>query len=184
MALDPQHIANRVRFLLGDPPEEVISNELILEIVEDCIAAIGNEDEDYCKVLQCALFETLRYLIRKYQMEINTNATVKKRKEKIGQREVEVEYQSIVDQQMIIGWQQMYDDYKRNPDWICKELGESAGKYLVTIGGTRQDSYDKVNSDTNSRNGWDVETKSKYSFRNSRKQSLRLQRSKYRGRLR
>ncbi|AUR84690.1 head completion adaptor [Vibrio phage 1.063.O._10N.261.45.C7] len=184
MALDPQQIADRVRFLLGDPSEEIISEELLLQIVNDCITVIGNEDENYCKVVQCALFEALRYLIRKYQVGDGAASGVKKRKEKIGQREVEVEYQNIVDVQSASGWQQMYDDYKRNPEWICKELAGTAGKYLVTIGGTSQEEYDRVNGDTDSRNGWEVETKTKYSFRNSRKQSLRLQRSKYGRRIR
>lgn len=156
MALDPNAIADRVRFLLGNPSEEILPNDILLQIVNECIAKIGDDDSLYCQVLQCSLMETLRYLIRQSQIPSSPNGgSVRRRKEKRGRTEIEEEYQqtSAGDPS---GWEQMYEDYQQHPEWICDELvTERTGEYLVKIGGVRQDEFDSIVKDSNSKSAYD-----------------------------
>lgn len=157
MALDATQIETRVRFLLGNPSEDIISSETLQLIIADCITNIGSEDEDYCRVVQCTLMDTLRFLIRQTQVPTNSSGnTVKRRKEKRSNTEIEVEYNTASTDELSSGWIQMYEDYQLHPEWICDELAiESNGKYLVTIGGTRVDETSRVLSDSNSKSAYD-----------------------------
>lgn len=154
MALSPQQIADKVIFLLGEPCEDIISYDTIITIVNDCIAEIGDDDDLYCKVLQCSLLSTLRYLIRKDQMSESTAGNIKRRKEEIGKRKIEEEYQIPPTVNVKSGWEKMYDDYKENPDWICSSLAKNSGSRLVMIGGVREDEYLRVASNPNSRTAY------------------------------
>lgn len=157
MALDPNEISTRVRFLLGNPSESVLPEDLLLQIINDCILKIGSDDEFYCEVVQCSLLETLRYLIRKDQQPSagGGGGALTKRREKRGKTEVEETYSSD-SEGTIGGWQDMYDDYLEHPEWICESLAYvGAGKYLVNIGGVRQDQSANVLCDQNSRSAYD-----------------------------
>lgn len=158
MALDATQIETRVRFLLGNPSEDIISSETLQSIITECITTLGNEDEEYCKVVQCVLMETLRFLIRQTQVPTTSSGnTVKKRREKRGSNtEIELEYNTASTEELSSGWIQMYEDYQLHPEWICEDLAINAdGKYLVTIGGVRQDETSRVRTDSNSKSAYD-----------------------------
>ncbi len=154
MALSPELIADKVIFLLGGPSEETIPYTTVLVIVNDCIEQIGDEDELYCQVLQCSVLNTLRYLIRKEQAAEGEVGNVKRRKEEIGKRKIEEEYQIPSSSSGKSGWEKMYDDYKENPDWICPSLAKDLGNRLIMIGGSREDEYFRVESNRNSRTAY------------------------------
>lgn len=156
MAVDVDQVVDRVRFLLGDPSLDIISDEVIISIVDSCILSLGVEGDDYCKVVQCSLMDTLRYLIRKAQVPSNSDGSeIKRRKEKRGNTEIELEFQVVSSSDNSSGWQDMYEDYQSHPEWICAELAsKTSGKYLVTLGGTRVDESRKVLHDPNSNSAY------------------------------
>lgn len=173
MALDPNAISERVRFLLGNPSEAILPEEILLQIINECIAEIGDDDELYCEVVQCSLMNTLRYLIRQSQIPSSPNGgTVKRRKERRGRTEIEEEYQS--GSSVTNGWQDMYDDYLQHPEWICDSLApdltnRNFGK--VTIGGVRKDIVKGIKKDPNSNTAYDkprVLRKFRPAYRNTR----------------
>ena len=156
MAVYVDQVIERLRFLLGDPSIDIISDEIITSIVDSCIVGLGVYGDDYCKVVQCSLMESLRYLIRKAQVPSNPDGSeIKRRKEKRGNTEIEVEFQVTSTSDSSSGWQDMYEDYQSHPEWICAELAsKTSGKYLVTLGGTRVDDSRKVLNDPNSNSAY------------------------------
>lgn len=158
MSLDIDNIEERVRFLLGNPSEDIISSEVLQGIITNCINSIGDEDENYCEVVQCSLMETLRFLIRQAQIPTSSDGnTLKRRKEKRSNTEIEVEYQTVSSSDLSSGWEAMYEDYQLHPEWICEELAkDSNAKYIVTIGGVRQDESRRVKRDPNSKSAYDT----------------------------
>ena len=164
MAIDTQQVITRVRFLLGNPSQEVITDEILLSIADECVNEIGSEDDKYCLVVQCTLMESLRYLIRQNQASSGVNGNVRKRQEKVGKRTIQVEYGDSSDI-VTDGWQQMHDDYLNNPSWICKELASSTT--LVIIGGVEQTEYDRVHQDPNARDAYQLNINKKYNRKTS-----------------
>ncbi|AUR92132.1 head completion adaptor [Vibrio phage 1.170.O._10N.261.52.C3] len=165
MAIVVQEIVDRVRFLMGDPSQEVISDQQITDIANNCISEIGNEDSDKCEVTYCTLINTLRYLINKERADSsNKSGAVKKRKEKRGETEIEEQYSDSGSAQGYGGWNDMLNEYLADPTLVCAELAREAANNLIIIGGVSQSEYDRVNDDLDKRNGYMQKNSRRYNY--------------------
>lgn len=178
MAIYSEDVTTRLRFLLGNPSEGIIDDCILIGIVDSCIITLGDNGDDYCKVLQCSLMETLRFLIRQAQIPSSPDGSeVKRRKEKRGNTEIELEFQSTTNSDTSTGWQSMYEDYQSHPEWICEELVSStSGKYLVNIGGSRVDDTMRVLKDPNSNSAYNKSRVSRKFWNTARRNRINTRR--------
>jgi hypothetical protein len=167
MAIVVAEVNARVRFLLGGADTTVISDATLNSIIDDCILSIGDADELFCEVVYCSLINTLRYLIREQQMNAGSTSNTTKRREKVGKREIELEFDTGYNTNNS-GWQAMLDDYLLNPEYVCAELATSTPTTGIHIGGVSETEYDRVNSDVDSRNAYQLSVRRKYGTSTSR----------------
>lgn len=138
-------IIDRVRLLLGDPDEEVLPT-LVIQTFLDIQKANFNypvniSNEPY--VIYNTLISCLRWLIAREVTSGESSAI--RRREKIGQEEIEVEFST----NTLSSWKDLLDYFEANPDYIAPELSSTAG--LIIIGGVRQDEYNRVKYNPNSK---------------------------------
>ena len=165
-----QEIITKVIFLLGNPPEEVISSAIIDSILQSCKATLGVEASD-CELIYCTLIDSLRYLIRNSQMKSGSLGSEIYRREKVGKREVQVQNSPNA---ISSGWEDMLMDYQNHPEYVCSELKNDTPAKLIIIGGVSQKEYERVASETDGRSAYFLNVNKKYDRRVS--QSVRRRR--------
>lgn len=178
MAFTIEQVNTDIRYYLGGLPTSTLTDDILNDIITRTMTRNSldfNVDSDYCKSVYYSLLESLRYLIRNNisSSAISGGGEIKSKMEKVGQIQIKTDYMegsSAADS----GWDDLYDDYLANPQYICEELADLAKSSFagVYFGGVSQSEYDKVNNNQDSRNGWDVETpyrKSIYSCLRQRK---------------
>ena len=164
MAFTIDQVKVDVRYYLGGIPETTLSDTLLEDIINRTMTRYGldfNIDDDYCKTVYYSILETLKYLIRE---NISSSAStgggeIKSRSEKVGDISVKTEYTDGTDASES-GWDTLYDYYLANPTDICEELADLAKSSFATVyfGDVSNKEVDRVNSDQDSRDGWDVQT--------------------------
>jgi hypothetical protein len=165
-------VNEEIRFLLGDLPVSVISDENLNKIIQRSVDNYSLEDEDFCIVTYESLLSTLQWLINKEQASSTTEIT--RRREKVGDVEIQLEYSESAPNEST-GWENLLDKFKNDPAIVCESLAYLAKSDLgyALFGGVSQKEYQRVKDNPDSRNGYDVETeyrKSPYScFSNRRK---------------
>lgn len=156
---DLNEIESYIRFFLGN-----ISTSLISSADMQILIAmnIGKYGEDLCKITYYSTLDVLRWLIRN-EAKGSSGATgsgeVKKRVEKIGKREVTVEWDVGTSTGESSGWDKVLEDLLADPSTIgCNPIDQSAtnNSGSVIIGGVSQKQYDKVATNSDSRNGWSM----------------------------
>lgn len=164
-------VNEEIRFLLGDLPVSVISDENLNKIIQRSVDNHSLEDEYFCIVTYASILSTLQWLINKGQASSSTEIT--KRKEKVGDVEIQLEYSSPSTE--LTGWENLLEKFNSDPTLVCESLAYLAKSDLgyALFGGVSQKEYHRVKDNPDSRNGYDVETeyrKSPYScFSNRRK---------------
>lgn len=169
-----QEIIDKVLFLLGNPPSGVISQETIDMILQECKTNLGVDATD-CDLTYCTLIDSLRYLIRNSQMKSGSLGSEVYRREKVGQREIQVQHST---EGTSSGWEDMLIDYQHHPEYVCPSLKAERTLNLVLIGGVSQKEYERVQSETDSRSAYFLNVGSKYNRRISRSVRRRSNRNK------
>lgn len=165
MAIDVNAVIDRVLFLMGDPDDCTVPVDIVDQIAQDCIAKIGDEDDNFCEVVYCTLIETLRWLInRERSSSSNQSGAVKKRREKRGNTEIEEQYSDSGSANGYGGWDDMLNDYLTDPTLVCAELASESANNLIIIGGVSQSEYDRVNTDSDKRNGYMQKNSRRYNY--------------------
>lgn len=144
---DEQFI-ERIRLLLGDPEQDVISDSVIqifLDVQKLQFDYI-NHPETAPYILYNTLIACVRWLIAK-EITSGESSTVRRR-EKIGQEEIEVEFST----NPLSSWKDFLDYLEANPDYVDPGLQSVRG--LVVIGGVRQNEYHRVRRDLNGIDGY------------------------------
>jgi|TARA_A100001391_G_scaffold132462_1_gene91549 hypothetical protein len=159
MAFTNEQVVTEVKYFLGNPPETVIDDTTLTSIVERVMTRYNldyNEDSDFCKATYYSLLETLRWLIRKGNMESGSSDGVAAVKEKVGNTEISTTYKDSPSEDT--GWENLLQDYLSHPEYICEELKDLAlsGQPSVYFGGVSVSERDRVNNNPDSFNGWDV----------------------------
>ncbi len=170
--IDRNKVAERVRFLMGDVSENQLSQETLLNIIEECITIYGDDDKFECEVTYCALLKAIRYMINKQNSnQGGDSGTLVGSKEKVGELLIEKRFSSDSSSNGSSGWEKMYDYYLKHPEDVCPSLvpDGGSGSGLVLIGGVEQDEYERVQSDPNSRNAYDYNVSHKYNPRRTNK---------------
>ncbi len=140
-----EEFIERIRLLLGNPDQETIPDTVILTFlqVQKLQFDYTNHPETAPYIIYNTLVACLRWLIAK---DITSGESlVTRRREKIGQEEIEVELSG----NSISSWKDFLDFIEANPDYIDPALESVRG--LVVIGGVREDEYHRVKWDPNSR---------------------------------
>lgn len=158
MALIVAEINTEIRLLLGSLPTSTLSDDLLNLFIQNNIDEYGDLDENKCVVTYQALLDALRYLDRRSQQESassGTSGAVNLREEMIGKRKIRVEYSDGSEGGKITTWGDILQDFLDDPSLVCTSLVDpTKKKALVIIGGVSQKEYDRVNNDTDSRNGY------------------------------
>lgn len=169
MAIIIAEVQAEIRFLLGGLPVNVLSDEILTDLIQRELDKTGDADELLCLVTYNSVLATLQYLDRRdMQGSAATGASgdLKKRSEKIGNREVKVEYETGSDGGTAASWASLYNDFLKHPEYVCASLlvtdPSISAASLVKIGGTSQTQYDKVNSNTDSRSGYALNVRDSY----------------------
>lgn len=164
MAFTIDQVKVDVRYYLGGIPETTLSDALLEDIINRTMTRYGldlNIDADYCKTVYYSILETLKYLIRENISSSSSTGggEIKSRSEKVGDVSVKTEYTEGSDASES-GWDILYDYYLANPTDICEELTDLAKSSFATVyfGDVSNKEVDRVNSDQDSRDGWDVQT--------------------------
>lgn len=144
-----QEIIDYIRLMLGSIspeilPDQVIETFLMMEKVRQDYA---NHPERLPIIIYNTTVSCVRWLI---MQEISSGeSSITERMEKIGDETIQVKggstYQS---------WRDFLDWLIANPDYIDPSLN-AVGK-LVIVGGVRQDEFDRVKFNPNSKNLYDV----------------------------
>jgi hypothetical protein len=145
-----------IRLLLGGLPTSTLSDEILDLFIQQNITKYGDDDANLCIVTYQSLLAALQYLDRRsMQGSAVTGASgdLKRRTEKLGAREISVEYETGSDGGKAASWAVLYDDFLRNPQYVCISLKPTTVSSTVIIGGVSQKEYDRVKNNTDSRNG-------------------------------
>lgn len=147
-----QEIVAYIRLLLGSISPEVLPDEIILAFlaIEKSKANYPSDDNTPCTVyyvIYNTLVDVVRWLILQ---EVNTGeASITDRLEKIGDETIQIKggspYQN---------WKDFLDWLLENPGYVNDCL--SAVRGLVIVGGVREDEFNRVKYDRNSRGPFDV----------------------------
>lgn len=153
MSFTTEEVNEDVRFKLGGLSVSVMTDLTLNKIIDGVIEAgsYTYEDSDKCIVTFYSLIETLRYLILQQEMNSGGVGKTTRRREKNSRREIEVEYSEIGD----TGYSKMLSYFMTHPEVICKSLVKTlCSRGPVYIGGTSKSEYDKVQSNKDSRDGY------------------------------
>lgn len=160
MALVVSEINSSVRYYLGGLSTSILSDEILDFIIVNKITEYGDIDDNLCIVTYQSLLEALQYLDRRaMQGSAATGASgdLKRIEERIGQRVIKKEFETGSDGGTAASWGTLYDDFLANPQYICKSLIDNTkDKAIVLIGGVSQKEFDRVKTNTDSRNGWSM----------------------------
>jgi len=141
-----------IRFLLGDPSTTVISDTVIDRFLTRQEDDYGTALEEQCVVLYNTCLDCITYLTNKAVSGSGSGATVSggitKRREKIGQAEVEEMYSSS-SKTNVSTWNDLYKYFKKHPEYVCKSLRKPVTS-LVVLGGVSQAEKDRVYTDPDS----------------------------------
>lgn len=140
-----QEIIDRVRLLLGGVLPSVIPDEVIDTFLQMWKISFNypNDESKIYLVIYNTLVSSARWLVAK---DISSGeSTVTRRREKINQEEIEVEYST----NSISSWQDFLDYLEANPNYVDPTLDTVRG--LILIGGVRQDAYHAIKHDSNSK---------------------------------
>jgi len=166
MSLDVESIATKIRYYMGDPDTDAVSDSKLQYIVQLVIDKIGDDDDMECEVTYQALLKSLVYMSNNYKAGLADIGTTTSRMEKKGSRTIEVEYSDSVDSSDDNPWDIMYQDYLAHPEWICTDLIDTKiSQSVVLIGGTEQKEYHRVRRNKNSRSPMDLNINREYKFR-------------------
>ena len=173
--LDRDEVKRKVRFYLGNVPEATLPEEILDEMVANCIDKYGDDDTKYCEVVYCSVMSSLRYLIHQSWAQTGSeNKDISKRVEKQGDREIQVYYDASSSSHVSeSGWEKLYEEYKAHPEYICESLVDTladASAGYVKIGGVRQSEYDAIARNRDSRTGWDRQMDDKFGYRRTTRQ--------------
>lgn len=160
MAVDAVLVATKIRFLLGDAEESVVSTATLSMVITEAITTLGSTDDKFHEVTYSSIITILRYLVRVNQKKSGAGS-VGKRKEKMGKREVEITYSTVSSEET--GWVQMLADFLKHPEFIDKSLLLLRPTLnTVRVGGVSHKAYDKVVDNTDSRNGFQFKASVSY----------------------
>ena len=168
MSLDVTEIATKVRYFMGDPDTDTISDSKLQYICQLVLDDIGDDDDMECEVVYQSLLKSLIYLSNKYQADATTTGTTSKRKEVKGKRSIEVDYDTDANTSDN-AWSDLYTDYLAHPDWVCSNLVDTQSSGVVLIGGTKQDEYHSVKNNRNNRNPMSLNINRDYKFNRSKR---------------
>lgn len=164
MAYTIAEVASDVRYYLGGLSCDLIDDTLLTIIISKNIDDFTFPDDKKCKVVYDSVLATLRYLINKLvtdsgllsskTTEASTSSeggipagAITKKREKIGKREIEVTFAdgssgssssssstSVSVDKLKDLYEEMLDDYIKNPQRICESLIDTGGDGTTATG--------------------------------------------------
>lgn len=161
MAFTIENVISEIRYFLGGVGEAVISDITLTSIIERVMnsKSLTFEDSDFCKTVYYSLLETLRYLIRSTaSTSAASGGELKSLKEKVGNTEITSSFSE--GNSSSDDWKSLLGDFQSNPSQICEELKDLAvSSYpVIHFGGVSKEERDRVNSNQDSFNGWDIKS--------------------------
>ena len=155
--IDREQLKKDARYFMGAVDEKALPEEVLDGIVEACIHNFEDSAIYRCDVLYCTIMNSLRYLIRKnWASNGDTSGELVSIREKEGDVEIEEKYSSSNSNQHN-GWEKLYEEFLRNPDYICECLAKTRGGLgYIKIGGTNAEDYINNEFSTKNRTMWDT----------------------------
>lgn len=150
-AMTESEVISFVRIILGGVDETTLPDEVILLFYNRWVLYfdLENNPEKLPYVLHNTVVSCLQWLITKSTACGNTYTS---RTEKIGDEQISTS--NGVSQ--VQAWKDLLDYILANPDYVDPSLSNGL-ENLVIIGGVRQDRFDEVKNDTNSRGPYSEE---------------------------
>lgn len=148
-----------IRHLLGGLSTTVMDDPTMDLIIQREVDKLSLEDEDECLVTYNSLLAVLQYLINA-QAADSAGGKVLEREEKNGKRSAKIKFSKDGDS----GWQDLYDKFLRSPELVCESLSNVSTTIggVVSIGGTSEEEYARVNGRGDSRNGYQTSVRQAY----------------------
>lgn len=156
---DPVEIIAYCRWWLANLPTSMMSDADMEVIVNMNIAKYP---DNLCKITYYSMLDILRWLIRntaKGSAGSVGSGSVSRIKETIGKRTKELYYDVGTSTGEASGWDKVLEDLLADPSTIgCNPIDQSTtnNSGSVIIGGVSQKQYDKVATNSDSRNGWSM----------------------------
>ncbi len=163
MTLTASSVATDVRFLCGELDTDAISDTSLETITQAVIDDLGDDDDLECEVNYESVLRTLLHLMRMEMMSNGSSTSETSRKEIRGKTTIEVEY----DEDDESGWENMYNLFLMNPDWVCSSLVENR-KGVVLIGGVSKSDSRKARRGRDNKTPFDVNVGLNYNVRRQR----------------
>ena len=175
MAFTNEQVIVEIRYFLGDVDQTTISDETLNTIITRVMLRynLTYEDGDFCKTVYYSLIETLRYLIRQDAVsDAQSGGDLKSFTEKVGGVTITEQYSEGTS--TLSGWDSLLQQYLSDPSIICEELADLAvSTYApVLFGGVSKKERDRVNSNPDSFNGWDVQSPYREHLRSNIKKDI------------
>ena len=158
-------ISDYIRFWLGGLSESDVPQTVLSRIVQMVIDRDATYTE--CDVIYHSTIDLLGYLIRqgaKGNAGSAGSGAISSRREKVGNTDIEITYDVGTSGGVTSSWQSVLDDLKSDPNSIGCTVSQDSTPIAVKdlgvphFGGVSQKEYDRVNNDTDSKNGWSIST--------------------------
>lgn len=161
MAFTNEQVIVEIRYFLGSVDQATISDETLNLIITRTMTRynLTYDDSDFCKTVYYSLIETLRYLIRQDTAnDAQAGGDLKSVTEKVGGVSITEQYADSTS--VLKGWDNLLQQYLSDPSIICEELSDLAVSTFapVLFGGVSKKERDRVKSNPDSFNGWDVQS--------------------------
>lgn len=144
-----------VRFLLGDPSTSTLSDAVIDRFLTRQEEYFGTDLDNQCYVLYNTCLDCLIYLINKGVSSAGgtvAGGELTSREETVGAVKIKETYSSTSSSSSsssVGTWSDLYDYFKKHPEFVCKSLK----KYItngIVIGGVERSEKERIYEDSES----------------------------------